>query len=244
MTIWAIGDLHSSPPDPSTGQPTKPMDAFGPRWVAHIDRLEETWAGTVEERDTVILAGDLDWALHFQDALPTLERVASWKGRKLLVRGNHDYWWSSKTTNRVRRHLPEGLELLHNNAFVVEGMNVCGTKGSPVPGGIDWTPEHEKLLHRELQRLRLSLAERDPTLPTIVALHYPPFYVAFRTSPFKQLLEETGVDVCVYGHLHGEAAALGPNGRYDSIEYRLVAGDFLDFRPLAVAQHGTVLSAT
>jgi uncharacterized protein len=240
MTIWAIADIHASATDPATGRPAKPMDVFGPQWHNHVDRLAEAWDDTVAMDDTVVIAGDTDWGLHLEDALETLARIASWKGRKILLRGNHDYWWSSKMTNRVRRAMPDSMSLLHNNAFQIEGFNICGAKGSPVPGGIDWTAENEKLLHRETQRLKMSLAGADPSLPTVAALHYPPFYPSQGTSPYRAVLESHNVVLCAYGHLHGGTGG-GPVGDYGNIEYRLVAGDAVGFEPVALAQEGVIL---
>src|SRR5947209_3129613 len=103
MTIWGIADIHASRIDPETGLPSKPMDVFGPEWRDHFVRLEQAWDQMVEPGDSTIVAGDIDWALHLDEATDTLNRIASWKGHKILIRGNHDYWWSSKTTNRVRK---------------------------------------------------------------------------------------------------------------------------------------------
>jgi predicted phosphohydrolase len=244
LSIWAIADIHASHTDPATGRPSKPMDLFGPRWSDHVETLEGAWHALVQPDDTVIIAGDIDWALHLADAMETLNRIDSWKGQKVLIRGNHDYWWSSKTTNKVRRVLPPSLTLLHNDAVQVEGFNICGAKGSPVPGGIDWTLENAKLLNREQQRLALSLEARSVELPTIAALHYPPFYRSHESSPYRETLEQHGVRACVYGHLHGDAAPAGPVGRYDAIEYYLVAADAVDFRPVLIATGGQVVPAS
>jgi uncharacterized protein len=240
VTVWAIADVHASLPDPSTGRPSKPMDLFGPAWTDHVDRLEAAWERLVAPHDTVVIAGDVDWALRLEDALFTLKRLDSWNGSKLLIRGNHDYWWSSKTTNRVRRALPPSVRVIHNDSIVVEGINVCGSKGSPVPGGMEWTPENEKLLARELHRLRLSLDSRPADLPTIVALHYPPFHPSIGSSPYRDMLEEYDVACSVYGHLHGDAAASGPNGIYDGVYYRLVAGDYVKFCPVPIWDGGRI----
>lgn len=231
MTIWAIADIHASPLDAS-GKPTKPMEVFGPLWEDHVERIEQAWNSLVSDGDTVIVAGDLDWSLHLVDAIGTLQRLAGWTGRKLLLRGNHDYWWSSNATNKVRKVLHDGIDLIHNNAFEVEGFNIVGAKGSPVPGGLEWTEADAKLLNRETGRLKLSLAQRNLGLPTIAALHYPPFYPAYEASPYPQLLEEAGVGLCVYGHLHGESARCGPQGRSGNVEYVLAAVDHTDFRPV------------
>jgi predicted phosphohydrolase len=217
------------------------MEVFGPQWANHVQRLEEAWNEMVTADDTVIVAGDIDWALHPEDAMNTLDRLARWPGLKVLIRGNHDYWWSSKTTNKVRKMLPQMVIVIHNDALQIEGFNICGTKGSPVPGSVEWTTDHEKLLNREQHRLRFSLEARDPRLPTLVAMHYPPFYLPSRSDAFTHLLEESGVVSCVYGHLHGDAARLGPSGRYGDIAYRLVAGDAVDFRPAPIARDGMLL---
>lgn len=241
MTIWAIADIHASRTNVITGQPEKPMDLFGPRWAGHLERLERAWQERVAPGDTVIVAGDIDWALHLEEAGETLDRLASWPGTKLLLRGNHDYWWSSKTTNRVRRALPPGLIALHNDSYQAEGFNICAAKGSPVPGGMDWTANDAKLLNREVARLEMSLCTRDPALPTIAALHYPPFYPAHPESPYRSLLEREGVEACVYGHLHGAGASAGPHGRIGPVLYRLVAADYVDFAPVLVARDGSVV---
>lgn len=240
MSIFAIGDLHASRTDAATGRPLKPMDKFGPQWVNHMSRLESAWREEVAEEDTVILVGDIDWALRLEDAMETILRVDRLPGRKILLRGNHDYWWSSKVTNKVRRALPASMELLHNNVFQIERFNVCGAKGSPVPGANDWTEENAKLLNREQHRLETSLQARDPSLPTIAALHYPPFYPSHGESPYRSLLERHQVAACVYGHLHGAAHRSGPHGRYSGIEYYLVAGDAVDFRPVLIAAEGVL----
>lgn len=241
MSIWAIADIHASRLDPDTRQPEKPMDIFGPGWERHVDRLEAAWQARVQAEDTVIIAGDIDWALRLEDAAETLARISSWTGRKILLRGNHDYWWSSKTTSKVRRQLLDGIELLYNNALQAEGFNICGAKGSPVPGGIDWSDEDAKLLNREVQRLDLSLQVRDPALPSIVALHYPPFHPAHAVSPYREAIEQASAAACVYGHLHGAAGGSGPRGCLNGVEYYLVAGDAVRFAPALIASRGAIV---
>ncbi|GAC1471917.1 MAG: metallophosphoesterase [Chloroflexota bacterium] len=241
MAIWAIADIHASRTDPSTGRPVKPMDVFGAQWADHVQRLERAWRDEVSDEDTVIVAGDIDWALHLSDARETLERLDRLPGSKILIRGNHDYWWSSKTTNRVRKELPPSLRLIHNEALDVEEFNICGAKGSPVPGGIDWTPENEKILNREVQRLETSLQGRDPGRRTIVAMHYPPFYPSSGASAFSSILAGAGVAVVVYGHLHGSAGMSGPAGEHDGVWYSLVAGDAHRFSPVLIARDGKIV---
>ncbi|GAC1443071.1 MAG: metallophosphoesterase [Chloroflexota bacterium] len=240
MTIWAIADIHASRRDPTTGMPNKPMDVFGDEWRDHVNKLEHAWQECVTDADTVVIAGDIDWALKLENAVDTLERISSWAGQKVLLRGNHDYWWSSKTTSKVRRVLPPSLRLLHNDSVQVDGFNICGCKGSPVQGGMDWTAENAKLLNREEQRLRISLQSRDSSLPTIIAFHYPPFYPGTGTSPFRDIIDDAEAGLVVYGHLHGKAAVSGPVGRFGRTFYRLVACDAIDFRPALVAADGQV----
>jgi predicted phosphohydrolase len=242
VTIWALADLHASPIDPSTGEAEKPMDIFGEHWAGHMDRVETAWRACVAPDDTVILAGDIDWSLYLEDAMQTLQRIDGWPGTKLMLRGNHDYWWSSKATSRVRRALPPSIHALHNNAFQVEGFNVCGAKGSPVPGASDWSEHDAKLLNRESERLSLSLKERDSSLPTIVALHYPPFFPWHPETVFREQLEVNDVSACVYGHLHAASAEIAVSGCHGNVEYFLVACDAVGFTPVPVAKDGVVLS--
>jgi predicted phosphohydrolase len=242
VSIWAIADIHASRTDPSSGRLTKPMDVFGPAWSDHLARIESAWCRQVQVEDTVVIAGDTEWALHLDEAAETLGRIDSWPGTKVLVRGNHDYWWSSKATSRVRAALPASIVALHNNAVQADGFNICGAKGSPVPGGADWTEQDAKLLNRERERLALSLAARDPSLPTIVALHFPPFYRSQPETIFRLLLEQEAVRCCVYGHLHGAAAAHAIVGLYGTVEYRLVASDFVGFRPVLIGERGDLAS--
>jgi predicted phosphohydrolase len=242
MSIWAIADIHASRTDPATGRPAKPMDVFGNQWQDHLERLEAAWQSSVGRVDTIIIAGDTDWALHLHEAAETLWRIDAWNGQKILLRGNHDYWWSSKATNKVRKSLPPSLVLLHNNALQAEGYNICGAKGSPVPGGMDWTEENAKLLNRELQRLTISLEARNPDLPTLAALHYPPFYPSHPESPYREALERHRVTTCVYGHLHGDATRSGPAGVYGGVRYCLVSADAVDFRPVLLVRSGSAFS--
>jgi predicted phosphohydrolase len=217
------------------------MDVFGTHWAGHVDRLEVAWRTSVAAEDTVIIAGDVDWSLRLEDARETLERIDSWPGCKVMLRGNHDYWWSSKATSRVRRALPASIHALHNNAYQMEGFNICGAKGSPVPGGFDWSEHDAKLLNREHERLVMSLNERDRSLPTIVALHYPPFYPSEPHNVYRAVLDDHGVDACVYGHLHGHASVSAVRGRYGRVEYHLVACDAVGFRPVLIARDGELL---
>lgn len=239
MAIWGIADLHASRTNPETGQAEKSMALFGEQWNNHMDRLERNWKAVIRPEDTVIIAGDIDWAMHLDEAEETLQRLDSWAGRKVLVRGNHDYWWSSKSTNRVRRALPSSITLIHNDSVVAEGYAICGAKGSPVPGGVDWTAENAKLLNREAGRLETSLAHAPEGFPIIAALHYPPFYPAHPDTPYHELLERFRAVLCVYGHLHGSSGRAGPRGRIGETAYRCVAADYVNFEPVLLISAGS-----
>jgi predicted phosphohydrolase len=240
MTIWAIADIHASPLDES-GRPTKPMNIFGDHWDGHVEAIERAWTAKVDPQDTVLIAGDIDWSLRLEDANSTLTRIDSWPGRKIIARGNHDYWWSSGASAKVRAALPPSLSLIHNDALEAEGFNIVGCKGSPVPGSYDWSEVDAKLLNRETERLKLSLARRDPSRPSIAVIHYPPWFESNGPTPYTQLFKESNVVLCVYGHLHAEAARSGVSGMRDGVEYRLVAADHVGFQPIPVAHDGRVL---
>lgn len=232
MAIWGIADLHASRVDPGTGLPVKPMDVFGSHWRDHMDQVERNWRRSVVPGDTVIIAGDLDWGMHIEETQDTLRRIDGWPGRKVLVRGNHDYWWPSRSTNRVRRSLPSSISLIHNDALVVEGYAITGAKGAPVPGSSDWSEENAKLLNREAGRLQTSLQAAPTGLPIIVALHYPPFYPGGTETPFRALIDRHDVRMCIYGHLHGASGNTGPAGIIGRAEYRCVAADHVGFEPV------------
>ncbi|MGI8969012.1 MAG: metallophosphoesterase [Chloroflexota bacterium] len=243
MSLWAIADIHASRRDPETGRLSKPMDIFGEQWSDHVSRLAKHWVGAVQPDDTVVVAGDIDWAVYLEDAEETLALLESLPGKKILLRGNHDYWWSSKTTSRVAKALPSSLRLLHNNAIQADGFNICGTKGSPVPGAFDWSEQDAKLLNRETIRLRMSLNARDRALPTVVALHFPPFYRLAGDSAYRELIEGANVACVVYGHLHGGLGNSSPSGLYGGTRYTLVAGDAVGFRPVLVGARGKLAEA-
>ena len=227
MALYAIGDLHLC-----LGAP-KPMDIFGGAWTGYMDKLREGMS-VITEEDTTVLLGDLSWALGLEEAQADFSWIAGIPGRKIILKGNHDYWWCSarKFLEFREKHGFENSELLNNNHFEYDGYAICGTRG--------WFFEEErgsqhdeKVFKRELLRLEASLKSAGD-LPKIVFLHYPPRYKGYTCEPILELLDRYDVHRCFYGHLHGASHGLAMEGQWDGIEFRLVSADKLDFKPFLV----------
>ena len=233
MSIFAIADLHLS-----LGT-DKPMGIFGPAWADHEKRLEEAWLSCVTKDDTVIVPGDISWAMTMEQALPDLRFLDSLPGTKILSKGNHDYWWG--TMGKVESFvLEKGLStivFMKNNAFLVEGRAVCGTRGWLLPTDPDFRPADQVIYEREIARLERSLESGRELLgghpgEIIAVLHYPPLQKPQLTSGFCEILEKYHVNICIYGHLHGRGHMKAFEGVRNDIDYRLVAGDYISFKPL------------
>ncbi len=228
MGLFAIGDLHLP------GGEDKAMDVFGPCWDRHFERIAEAWRALVAPEDTVLIPGDISWAMQLEAALPDLRAIGALPGRKVLIRGNHDYWWSAIT--RIRAALPPGMIALQHDAADLGDCVVCGTRGWSIPTAESpLSGEDDKIYRRELIRLELSLAAAERIAagrPLVVMLHYPPLYSHEQGSGFTRLMEDHVVRLCVYGHLHGAGIRAGFNGFFGGVEYRLTSCDSLDFHPL------------
>ena len=227
MALYAIGDLHLC-----LGAP-KPMDVFGGKWVGYMDKLREGLS-CITENDTTVLCGDLSWALGLDQAQADFAWIDQIPGRKIILKGNHDYWWS--TANKFYKFCEaNGFSnqfILNNNCYEYEDWAICGTRG--------WFFEEErsgqhdeKVFKRELIRLETSLKAAGD-LPKMVFLHYPPLYKGYRCDEILELLQKYEVRRCFYGHLHGPSHKLAMEGLWDGIEFRLVSADFLDFHPYSV----------
>jgi predicted phosphohydrolase len=222
--VFAIGDLHLS----SQG---KTMDIFGSHWKDHNKRLQDNWTRTVRPEDIVLIAGDLSWALKLQEAMADLEWIGSLPGTKIIIRGNHDYWWTSR--GKVNSVLPDGMTAINANAWTRDNLSVVGTRGWNLPGTAKFNETDYKIYLRELNRLRIAL-EQVPNKDshTIVAvLHFPPLTKTILSSGFTQLLESFGVAVCVYAHFHGEDQRIAFEGNRNGVSYFFVSCDYLDFQP-------------
>jgi predicted phosphohydrolase len=222
MAIFAIGDLHLG------FAVDKPMDRFGPHWIGHAERIARAWRERVGASDTVLVCGDTSWAMRLDEALPDLAYLGALPGRKILLRGNHDYWWGSLA--RLRAALPPGIDPLQNDSHRADDWWICGARGWSLPGpGSD--PADELIYARELGRLRLSLESAGPDGPRLAMLHYPPWMPGVDARAVVDLLREFGVQVCVYGHLHAMAPGTYPEGLHDGIRYHCVSADLVDFAP-------------
>jgi predicted phosphohydrolase len=222
MSIFAISDLHLG------FDVDKPMDRFGPQWENHPEKIAQRWRAIVQPHDTVLVCGDTSWAMRLSEATTDLEFVHALPGRKILLRGNHDYWWSSLA--KVRQALPSSMSPLQNDSLAVEGVQVAGSRGWLLPGP-DSTPDDERIFQRELERLRLSLDSIAQPGPRLAMLHYPPFDLQQGTSAVVDLLRAHDVELCVYGHLHAMEPGTYPEGEIDGIEYHCVSVDLVDFTP-------------
>lgn len=226
MAIYTIGDLHLS-----LGC-EKPMDIF-PGWQGYMEKLERHWNTLVCPEDTVVLAGDTSWAMKLEDTVADFSFLQRLPGQKLLLKGNHDYWWT--TVKKMERFLQENgfdsLHILHNNSILAEGLAVCGTRSWMFDVG---EAHDEKVMNRELGRLRASLDAAQEGAERVAFLHYPPVYPNANAQQVIDLLKEYNVKRCFYGHLHGNAIRFAVQGMVDGIEYRLISADALAFCPYKI----------
>ena len=227
MALYAIGDLHLC-----LGA-EKPMDVFGGAWVGYMEKLKEG-ISIIRPEDTTVLLGDLSWALDLESAKADFAWIHEIPGRKIILKGNHDYWWSTaaKFQKFCTQHGFENMHLLNNNCFEYENFAICGTRG--------WffeeekSGEHdEKVFRRELLRLEASLKSAGE-LPKLVFLHYPPKYKGYECPEILELLKRYEVRRCFYGHLHGAGHGMALEGQWDGVDFRLVSADRLNFKPLLV----------
>ena len=225
MRLFAIGDLHLP------GGQEKPMDVFGGHWEDHFARIAQDWRERVTDDDVVLIPGDTSWAMQLSEAMPDLHAIGELPGRKILIKGNHDYWWGG--IGQVRRALPQGMQAIQHDVVDLGDVVVCGTRGWAYP--TEETPlsqEDERLFNREMIRLELALAsavKQAGERPIVVMLHYPPLYQQDRDTPFTRLLEKYPVQLVVYGHLHGAGIRAGFNGVWNGIRYMLTSCDSLRF---------------
>lgn len=231
MAIYAISDLHLS-----LGT-DKPMDVFGDRWKDHVNRLERNWNQVVGKDDVVLIPGDISWGINLDEALPDFRFIDLLSGMKIIGKGNHDYWWS--TRRKFKGFLDANglgtISMLHNNAFRVGDYAICGSRGWIDPGDPDFKEEDRKIFSREIERLRMSLEEGKRLGGEIIAmLHYPPFDSAHRPNDFVDLMGKYDVKVCIYGHIHGKWEESWRDETIDGIRFLLVSADFLSFMPVRI----------
>lgn len=231
MSVFAIGDLHLP------GHAEKPMDVFGHQWDRHFETISKNWRAKIGPEDVVLIPGDISWAMQLEEAKDDLNAIARLPGQKLLLRGNHDYWWSS--VSKLRAALPEGMYALQNDALRLGGHVFCGTRGWNFPTAQQpLSAQDEKVYQRELMRLRMSLdqARKLDGEDLTVLMHYPPLFADGLSTAFTDLLEAYGVKRVVYGHLHGAGIKIGFVGQREGIVYRLVSCDAVNFDPVCILE--------
>ena len=223
MALYAIGDLHLGL------SVDKPMDVFGSGWDSHVERLRDAFA-KLHDDDVTVLCGDTSWGIDFQESLADFRFLDALPGKKLLLKGNHDYWWN--TAAKMRRFFAENglatLDILHNNCHFYGDYALCGTRGWFYEE--DQKAHDEKVLNREVGRLEASLKLAEGR-PILAFLHYPPLYEGYRCPEILKKLEEYGVERCFYGHLHGITHRRAIQGTLGGVDYQLVSADYLRFEP-------------
>lgn len=244
MSIFVLSDLHLS----TDSKTNKSMEVFGARWQDYIAKIEKNWNAVVEDSDTVVVPGDISWATRLEDSENDLRFLNSLNGKKLIGKGNHDFWWTTAT--KMHAFFEEKgfdtISILYNNAYIVEDRIICGTRG--------WFPDesrqvtvgevdHAKIVNREVTRLRLSLdaakklkdevLSAGKELPITVFLHFPPVWSDFVMREFIDIFHEYGVKECYFGHIH---SAYSQAGSFDleGIRFTLTASDFLNFHPVRI----------
>lgn len=223
MALYTMADLHLS------FSTEKPMDVFGDRWKDHPEKIVQRWALT--DDDTIVLPGDFSWAIDLKELEADMAFLHALPGKKILSKGNHDYWWETMSKlNKFVKNYPS-VSFLHNNSYTVGDVSICGTRGWT----LEASDEDEKVLNREVGRLKMSLQQAEKT--PIVFLHYPPIFGELRCDPILDVLKEFDVKECYYGHLHGPSAStLAVEGTVDGIAFRLISADHLDFSPLKIRE--------
>ena len=231
MALYAIGDLHLS-----LGS-DKPMDVFGEVWKDHAEKLKTGFSGLTDD-DVTVLCGDLSWAMDLPGAEQDFRFIHELPGKKIVLKGNHDYWWStaSKAMSFFSAHGFDSIRILNNNCWTYGDLALCGTRG--------WFYEEEKgvehdkkIMRREIMRLEASLKAAGDR-EKLVFLHYPPIYQHYRCEEILQLLQEHRVKLCCYGHIHGKGCALAYNGWVGCTQFRLVSADHVGFMPVKLLETG------
>ncbi len=227
MAVYTMGDLHLSL------NSNKSMDVF-PGWHDYVRRIEENWRAGIMDADTVVLPGDSSWGESLEEALPDFQFLNGLPGRKILLKGNHDYWWNtkSKVTGFFAAQGLNTLEILNNNSVAVDRIAICGSRGWILENG---EPFDDKIIKREAIRLELSITDAEKTgKEPVVFLHYPPVYGESESPQILDVLVRHKISRCYYGHIHASGCRFAIDGTYLGIKFYLVSSDYLGFDPLLV----------
>lgn len=232
MSLYIIGDLHLA------FNENKPMTIFGDNWKEHDVKIKNDWISKVEEEDTVLLPGDFSWSMHLKDTIKDFEYLNSLPGNKILLKGNHDYWWTTVTNmkNFLKENNFNNIDFLHNNCFLIEDKIICGTRGWTL--NLEETENSKKMIKREANRLELSIKQAinkfGENKEIIVCMHYPPIVnsniIKNETTVFMEIMKKYNVKRCFYGHLHSTSIKEAVEGTIDGVDLKLVSSDGLDFK--------------
>lgn len=247
MPVWAIADLHLS-----FGVPNKSMDLFGEQWKDYTIKIQDKWRAQIKDTDLILIPGDISWAMRPEEARPDLEWIHQLPGTKVMLRGNHDYWWTS--LSKIEKVLPPSIHLIQNNAFHWQNFSIGGARLWDTPE-YSFSPyiqyrenlpsqlpkednflENEKIFQRELGRLEMSLKclEKYPHNIRLAMTHYPPIGADLQESQAARILEKYKVSLCVFGHLHNVKRGVHLFGEKNGIRYLLTACDYLGFNPIKI----------
>ena len=230
MAIYVIADLHLS------FSQDKPMSIFGENWEGHSEKIKNNWISKVKPEDTVVLPGDFSWAMYLQDTYKDFEYLNSLPGKKLLLKGNHDYWWTTVTNMRnfLEENKFKNIDFIYNNSYLVENKILTGTRGWNL---LD-TENSSKMIKRESIRLQLAIEDGikkyGDDKEIIVFMHYPPISNINKKSEFLKILKQYNIKRCYYGHLHGKSHQDAVEGIVDGIEFKLISADYLNFDVIKV----------
>lgn len=232
MSIYAISDLHLSINNP------KPMNIFGPVWDNYLEAIEKDWAEKIGDDDIVLLSGDLSWAMRLEDAKSDIDYISALKGKKVIIRGNHDYWW--KSISAVRALLPEGSYAVQNDAVKIGNNVICGSRLWMTPEyGKTQAAEDKTIYDRELLRLAMSLESAKKLMTEgdrlFVMVHYPPFNSTFASTVFTDKIAEYAPEAVVYGHLHGSSSRVCRKLVLNGVTYYLTSCDLVGNKLVKIA---------
>lgn len=248
MSVWAIGDLHLS-----FGVPDKKMDVFGDHWIDHPQKIEKNWRDRIGDEDLVLIPGDISWAKTLEEALPDLEWIDTLPGTKIMIKGNHDYWWSA--VSKVRKALPASIRIIQHDTCEWGDYIIGGTRlwdniafnfnayiplidnpaSDPEAAQVQDKQEAERIFQRELHRLEMSLEQmKDSDKIRVVMTHYPPVSADMDDSEVSKLLHHYNVKTCLFGHLHNVDTSLPLFGEKEGIRYVLTSADYIDFKPVKI----------
>lgn len=228
MSLFAIADTHLS------FGTDKPMDSF-PGWQDYTKRLENNWNRLVTDNDTVVIAGDISWAMNFEELKADFEFINNLNGNKIIIKGNHDYWWNTMT--KMNKFIDDNgfnsIKLVHNNCVDFDNFSVCGSRGWYFDSEDE---QDEKVLNREVNRLKTSI-EASNKKEKIVFLHYPPITTNGSCEEIIEVLKSNKIKSCYYGHLHGSAAHCAVDEVVDDIKFKLISADRLHFTPYLIEKY-------